>query len=170
MDEPDDERVVTAVVMTTCYGGLVHTLFKLIAGKIVDKPERREEDMRVVTVCINNDLLHDEIKKQCLRTFIAKLEEPQRQLWKQNSPYFIVTPLVPHYDSTGTIILIEQIIESEIPLGNGGGKYDFRHPKNNTVGFRIHEPASPPVVYTMTQRSGGEPEPSHNMEEEVSDK
>lgn len=156
LDEPDDELVVTVVVMVGKRSDRkVYTLYKLIAGMIVETPEVREENLRVVTVFLNNNLLHQQIERHCLSFFLDAVGSDKRHRWEQDSPYFIVTSRAPQYGRNGCSILVDPIICKDVSTDAGRVFYDFEHPCNPDMCFRIYEPASPPDVKAIFSPNPG---------------
>lgn len=165
LDEPDDMQVVTAVVMTARDShGNVCILYKLIAGEITHTPDIEGTNVRVVTVYFRNDSLYEQITNLCDNKFISRIQESMRPKWNQNCPSFIVTHQIPQYDNDGSIIRVLPIVPA-IPKGyTDAVYYDFLHPANNKVGFRVHEPNSPAGVDSIAPGFGSEPKYTHSMD------
>lgn len=141
LDNPDDNATVTVTVISVRNEeGLVHSLYRMVAGDLEETPHEIEEsNQRLTCVRLTNDILHRIIKERCQQAFLNTLDSEAEQKWKDEGPMFIVSSAVNQGEDGRVHINLIPPTDTD-----NAGEHIFSHPEQSDIFVRMYEPRSPP--------------------------
>ena len=112
-------------------------LHELIAGRLTNTGHCDSEELKITIREIYNDVLFEQIERQCEVELYSQLNSQQEKKFQQNTPKIVVSKTIPK---------IGEDIKSIAPraiVANGRKAFLYEHSENPHVYVRVYEPASP---------------------------